>query len=105
MLENMFGNMEEKQQKMKEALVNIIVEAEAGDGAVKVEANAAREILNISIDKEKVQLEDLEQLEDLLLVAINRVIEQASVKEAEESQKMVSDMLPPGMGGLADMFK
>lgn len=105
MMGDLFGNLEEKQEKMKAALSAITIEAEAGDGAVKIQANAAREILNISIDKDKVGLDDLEQLEDLLLVAVNRVIEQASAKEAEESQKMVSDMLPPGMEGLTDMFK
>jgi len=99
------GNLEEQQAKMKETLTQIVVDAEAGEGAVKVQANAAREILNISIDKEKVSLEDTEQLEDLLLVAMNRVIELAAAKEAEESQKMVSNMLPPGMEGLTDMFK
>ena len=104
MMENLFGNLEEKQKKMKEALSAITVDAEAGDGAVKVTTNAAREILNISIDKDKVG-DDIEQLEDFLVVAINRVIAQASAKEAEESQKMVSDMLPPGMDGLTDMFK
>ncbi len=105
MFGDMLGNLQENQEKMKETLSSIQVEAEAGDGAVKVQANAAREILNISIDKEKVSLEDTEELEDLLVVAINRVIELASVKEAEESQKMVSNMLPPGMEGLTDMFK
>jgi DNA-binding YbaB/EbfC family protein len=105
MFGDMLGNFQEKQEKMKEALTAIIVEAEAGDGAVKVQANAAREILNISIDKEKVALDDTEELEDLLVVAMNRVIQLASEKEAEESQKMVSNILPPGMEGLTDMFK
>ena len=99
------GNFEEQQKQMQVKLAGITVEAEAGDGAVKVTANAAREILNVSIDKEKIDLSDLEQVEDLLVVAMNRVIEQASAKEAEESQKMVSGMLPGGMSGLADMFK
>lgn len=105
MFGDMLGNLQENQENMKKTLATITVEAEAGDGAVKVQANAAREILNISIDKEKVALEDTEELEDLLVVALNRVIELASSKEAEESQKMVSNMLPPGMEGLTDMFK
>ncbi len=99
------GNFEEQQKQMQATLAGIAVQAEAGDGAIKVTANAAREILNVSIDKEKVDLDDLEQIEDLLVVAMNRVIEQASAKEAEESQKMVSGLLPPGMGDLSDMFK
>jgi len=105
MFGDMLGNFQEKQEKMKEALTAITVEAEVGDGAVKVLANAGREILNITIDKEKISLEDTEELEDLLVVAMNRVIQLASEKEAEESQKMVSNILPPGMEGLTDMFK
>ena len=97
------GNMEEKQAEMKAKLAKITVEAEAGDGAIKVSANANREILNISIDKSKLDWEDSEQVEDLLLVAINRVIKNATDKEAEESQKLIQDMLPPGLGGMFGM--
>ena len=100
----MFGNMEEMQQQMKAKLTTITVEAEAGDGAIKVQANAAREILNISIDKSALDWEDHEQVEDLLLVAINRSLELAAAKEAEATQNMLKDMLPPGMGGLSDLF-
>ncbi len=105
MFGDLMGNFEEQQKQMQAKLAGITVEAEAGDGAIKVTANAAREILNVSIDKEKIDMEDMEQVEDLLVVAMNRVIELASAKEAEESQKMVSGMLPGGMDGLADMFK
>ena len=103
MFGDLMGNMEEKQAEMKAKLANITVEAEAGDGAIKVSANANREILNISIDKSKLDWEDSEQLEDLLLVAINRVIKSATEKEAEESQKLIQDMLPPGLGGMFGM--
>ena len=105
MLGDLMGNFEEQQKQMQVKLAGITVEAESGDGAVKITANAAREILNVSINKDKIDVSDLEQVEDLLVVAMNRVIELASAKEAEESQKMVSGMLPGGMSGLADMFK
>ena len=100
----MFGNMEEMQQQMKAKLAAINVEAESGDGAVKVTATASRQILNISFDKEKLDWDDQEQVEDLVMVAVNRVIERAAEKEAEETQNMLKDMLPPGMGGLSDLF-
>jgi len=100
----MFGNMEEMQQQMKAKLAAMTVDAEAGDGAIKVQANAAREILNISIDKSKLDWEDHEQVEDLMMVAVNRVLGLAVEKEAAETQNMLKDMLPPGMGGLSDLF-
>ena len=39
------GNMEERQKELKSKLAEMIVEAEAGDGAIKVMANANREIV------------------------------------------------------------
>jgi len=104
MFGDLLGNMEEKQKAMKEKLSSILVNAEAGDGAVEVTANGNKEITNISIKKEAIDLDDMEQLEDLMMVAVNRAIEKAMVKEAEETQKMMKDMMPPGMGDLGNLF-
>ena len=81
-----------------------MVDAEAGDGAVKVTANATGEITNISINKEAIDLDDMEQLEDLTMVAVNRVLEKATEKEAIETQKLMKDMMPPGLGDMGNLF-
>lgn len=104
MFGDMFGNLEEKQQEMRAQLAKITVEAEAGDGAVRVKANANREILNIAIDKDTIDWDDVEQVEDLVTVAVNRALELAAAKEAEESQKLIKSMMPPGMGDLSNLF-
>lgn len=101
-LENMFGDMEAQQKAMREKLAEVIVEAEAGDGAIKVSANANREITNISVNPEWLKGAEAEELEDLLLVAINRALQSAQEKEAAETQQLLQNMLPPGMG---DFFK
>ena len=101
----MFGDMEEKQKMLQQKLGQMEVSASAGDGAVKVVATADRKIVNIAIDKAAIDLEDMEQLEDILLVAVNRAIALAAEKETEETQKLIQDMLPPGMGGLTDLFQ
>jgi len=100
----MFGNLEEKQKELRQKLAGITVEAEAGEGAVKVTANANREIVSISINKEALNWEDAEEVEDLVTVAVNRVLEQAAEKEASETRRLVQDMLPPGMEGLSGLF-
>lgn len=92
------GQMEEMQAKMKEKLRTISVEAEAGDGLVKVSCNGAREITNITISPDV--LDDAEALEDLLLVALNRALTEAAEKEATEGQSLLSGMLPGGLGNL-----
>lgn len=104
MFGDMFGNLEEKQNEMRQKLAEMRVEAEAGNGAIKVTANANREIVNISINKEALDWEDVEQVEDLVTVAVNRALAEASKKEAEEAQRLMQDMLPPGMGGLSNLF-
>ena len=104
MFGDLLGNMEEKQKAMKEKLNTIILTEEVENGAVQVSANANREITNISINKEAIDLEDMEQLEDLLMIAMNRVLEKAAEQEAIESQKMMKDMMPPGLGGLGGLF-
>ena len=100
MFGDLLGGMEEKQKALKEKLSQITVEAEAGDGTVQVSANANKEVLNISIDQNKLSLEDVEELEDLILIAVNRALEKAGVEQEAASQSLISEMLPPGFGGL-----
>lgn len=100
MFGDLLGGMQEKQEAIQKKLAVKTVSSEAGDGAVKIEANALRQILNISINKEKLASDDPEELEDLLLTAINRALEQAAEIEAAESKNMISDILPPGLGNM-----
>ena len=100
----MFGDMQEKQEALRKALREMRLNAEAGDGLVKVTVNGNREVVNISVQPDAMTPDDPEQLEDLLLVAVNRAMAMAAETEAVESQKLIQDMLPPGMGGLSDMF-
>ena len=104
MFGDLFGNVEQQQKELQEKLAQIEVQGEAGEGAIVITANANQKVLNISIDKSKLDWEDSEEVEDLLLVAINRTLDKAASKQAEESQKLIQNMMPPGMGGLTDMF-
>ena len=100
MLDNLFGNMEEKQEAMRQKLAGIPIQAEVSGGAVRVSGNATREITEIKIDREKLDWDDAEQVEDLVLVAVNEFMERAAGVEAQESQRLIQDMLPPGMAGM-----
>ncbi len=99
------GGMKEKIEAIKKSLDTIYVEAEAGDGAVRVTVTANKNLKNISLDKAIVDPEDIEQLEDLITVATNRAMEKAEVKAAEEMKKGYDSIMPglsnmPGMDGL-----
>jgi hypothetical protein len=100
MFGDLMGQMQDMQGKMREKLRAITVEAEAGDGVVTVVVNAAREVLNVRFDRERLDWDDTEAVEDLLVVALNRALAAAAEKEAAEGQSALRDMLPPGLGNL-----
>lgn len=103
MFGDLLGDMESKQKAMKDKLSTMSV-TETMDGAVTVTSNGNGEITNISIKKEAVDLDDIEQLEDLVMIAVNRAIEKAAELEANETQNMMKDIMPPGLGGLGNLF-
>lgn len=100
MLENLFGNLEAHQEELQEQLGSIELESSVMDRAIVVKANARREILDILIDPEKIDVTDVEQLQDLLVTAVNDVIAMATEAERSESEKLISKIMPPGLGGL-----
>lgn len=96
MFGDIFGNVQQQQADLQKKLADIFVEAESGDGAVTVKASANQQIANIKIDTTKVALNDTEQLEDLLLVAVNRALEMGREKASAETASLIKDMFPFG---------
>ncbi|MDG1296411.1 MAG: YbaB/EbfC family nucleoid-associated protein [Saprospiraceae bacterium] len=104
MFGDLMGNMEEKKEQMQATLAALEMTEQAGDGAVKIKFNGLREILDISLDLNKVDTTDSEELEDILLVAFNNVQNKVAEVEESENKKMLKDILPSGLGGLGNMF-
>ena len=102
MFGDMFGNLQQQQEELQKKLAEIFVETEAGDGAVTVKAGADMHIENIRIDPAKIDLADREQLEDLLVVALNRALDEARIKASAETGKLLNNMFP--FGNMGDMF-
>ncbi len=89
--------MQEKMARVQEELETKTVTGEAGGGMVKVTANGKQQLLKVEIDKEVVNPEDVEILEDLVVAACNKALEEASRMAQEEMAKVTSGMLPPGL--------
>ena len=95
---DMFGKLQEMQKEMEATRKRLDTMTVVGDAeGIKVTANGNRSIVNISINPDIVDTTDIEQLEDLLMVAVNRAIAQAEALNVAENGKIASGMLPPGM--------
>ncbi len=96
---NMFGKFSELQEKVEEAkqeLSKLEVEAEAGGGMVKVKANGKRQILSITLDKDVIDPDDAEMMEDLVVAGVNKALDKAEEAAQERMQETYKDIMPGG---------
>lgn len=101
----MMGKLRETQQKIedsKKRLDTVLIDEKSTDGTLKVTLTANRTIKSITIDD--TLLEDKEQLEDYLILILNKAIEKATkVNEAELDAVAKMDM--PMIPGMDNLFK
>lgn len=92
-------------QKMQEEAKQKTVEASAGGGMVTVVASGAGELVSIKIEKDVVNPEDVEMLQDLVLAACNEALRMAQQMVSGDMSKLTGGMNIPGLGGgLGNMF-
>ncbi len=87
--------MQEEMAKAQESLKDEVVEASAGGGMVTVKVNGEMEVLELKIDKEAVDPEDVELLQDMVQAAVNEAVRAA--------QELAANKLGAVTGGLGGM--
>ena len=98
----MFDKLMEAQQKageVKQRLDAISVTGVAEGGKITVKANGNKVVQAITIDEAFLKEADKEELEELLVIAINKALEQADNVGQSEMAAITSAMFG-GMGGL-----
>lgn len=92
--------LQAQMQKLQEEAKKKTVEASAGGGMVTVVANGANEIVSIRIEKDVVNPEDVEMLQDLILAAANEALRRAQQMVSEEMGKLTGGLQLPGIGNM-----
>ncbi len=92
--------MQERIAKVQAELEQKTVTADAGGGMVKVTANGKQQIVKIEIEKTAVNPEEKEILEDLVIAAVNKALEQANAMAQSEMKKATEGMIPPNIPGM-----
>jgi DNA-binding YbaB/EbfC family protein len=98
----MMGKVKEMQARLKVAqdnLEKIIVTGEAGGGMVKATVNGKKKLLSVDIDPTIVSSSDKLLMQDLVVAAVNKAMEEADGRAKEEHKKSTDGILPsiPGM--------
>ena len=90
--------MQDKMKAMQDELARRHVSADAGGGMVEATVNGRLELVKLKIDKSRVDPNDTEMLEDLVVSAVSAAQAKAAEMVQGEMQKMAGDLgLPPGM--------
>ena len=99
-----FGNVMKEAQKLqaqlealREEVAKKKVEATAGGGMVTVEASGNQEIVSIKIDREVINPEDAQMLEDLVLAACNEALRKSREMVQAEMGKITGGLRIPGL--------
>jgi len=100
----MMGKLKETQKKVEETkkrLDTVLIDEKSNNEKIKITLTANRNIKSINIDDSLLQ--DKEELEDYLILTLNKAIERATQVNEAELAAVAKDGMPniPGM----DMFK
>lgn len=82
-------------RKAQKDLKKQIIEVEAGDGAVVIQFNGELKIVSIKIDPARVDLNDIEELEHWIQIAVRDGLAKA--------QEVAAEKMKPLMGGLGNL--
>lgn len=82
-------------QKAQKELKKEIIEVEAGDGAVVIQFTGELKVKSVKLDPELIDLDDIEELEHWVQIAIRDGM--------EEARKIAEEKMKPLMGNLGNL--
>ncbi|HSL85016.1 MAG TPA: YbaB/EbfC family nucleoid-associated protein [Thermoanaerobaculia bacterium] len=92
---------EQMQERMRQELAELVVEASVGGGMVTVQMSGHKQIVGVKIDPEVLDPEDPSMVEDLVLAAVN----EAGRKVDESLQERLGALAGGGIPGMPDFLR
>ena len=89
--------LQSKMMKMQEDMAGKTIETTSGGGMIKVIANGKQQIVSIQIEKEVVDPDDVEMLQDLIIAAINDALVKSQEMVSSEMMKLTGGLNIPGL--------
>lgn len=89
--------MQADMAKLQDQLGDMVVEATAGGGAVKITMSGKQEVRGIEIDPDILTPEDVEMIQDLLLAAFNEALRKSQDLASSEMNKITGGLKIPGL--------
>jgi DNA-binding YbaB/EbfC family protein len=89
--------LQSQMMKLQEELADKTVESSSGGGMVTVIANGRQQIVSIRIEKEVVDPDDVDMLQDLVLAAVNDALTKAQEMVSSEMGKLTGGLNIPGL--------
>jgi DNA-binding YbaB/EbfC family protein len=89
--------LQSQMMKLQEEMADKTVETTSGGGMVKVVANGRQQIVSVSIEKEVVDPDDIDMLQDLILAAVNDALAKSQEMVQSEMSKLTGGMNIPGL--------
>jgi DNA-binding YbaB/EbfC family protein len=89
--------VQQMQAQMQQRMAELRVEGSAGGGMVKATMNGNKEVLSVSIDKEAVDPNDVEMLQDLVVAAVNEAARKVDEEMQGQLGAMTGGMKIPGL--------
>lgn len=89
--------MQERMLRMQEELAAKTVEATSGGGMITAVVNGKYELVSLKIEREVVDPEDIEMLQDLIVAAVNEGVRKSQEMAQEEMAKVTGGLNIPGL--------
>jgi len=85
--------------KAQEEIAAMVLEGTAGGGAVTAQVRGTGEVVSVTLDKDVVDPEDVEMLQDLITAAVNDGVHKVQEAAAERMARVTGGMRIPGLIG------